>query len=694
MTSQHSKKQFIGKSFKGNDKLGEELRKDPNKFENADIRGADFTGQILNNANFKGVTTGLHPKWEKLVILTCCIMSFISGIIAGVAGIFIVCFICKNLGTFQLILSLIFIAFLWSITFKINLITGFLTLVLSAALAIALVIFFTIIGQLNAHTIFAWQSLNFAVAAAGSGAIIFAACLIEVLAVSLARVISCPSIDNISRVEIITYILPIFVSLLVVLLGNNLCGIGGNLTKFKVIDILIAWFISLSVVALSFFIIRRAFSEEKNKKDTWIRSFVTNFLAQQGTSFRNTQLNNTNFTNAKLNNADFSKTTLNCTYWRGAKLEYACLDDKKLNNPKIRQLLITSQHEKGNFDRLDLSGLNLSDTDLTNCSFIETNFYSSNLQKAKLQNSKLVRAKFESADLRGATLSGACIEDWLVTQTTVLTDVICDHIFIKYSNNHPRDQRNFQPGGFKTFIKTILSTIELYHNQQDIDPGVALTVIDNLSQIYSTELQIIGIKRTENGINLIVKCLSLNKEEQEEIKEEYKSLYTKELSFKLSDPYKYLPTYDNLEEKLQEMQKICDNIKSSSSGFVIVDNPNNLTFNGNIAALAIGNNNVLNGIYNDYSSDIDYSLINDQSEFDKKIQQHMTILQQGGDSQDKAINKVAHDLAKQARNNPGLKEKLKNWANYVSNAATSGLIGEGTVQVLKLALQLAGIPLP
>jgi hypothetical protein len=142
------------------------------------------------------------------------------------------------------------------------------------------------------------------------------------------------------------------------------------------------------------------------------------------------------------------------------------------------------------------------------------------------------------------------------------------------------------------------------------------------------------------------------------------------------------------------MQKICDNIKSSSSGFVIVDNPNNLTFNGNIAALAIGNNNVLNGIYNDYSSDIDYSLINDQSEFDKKIQQHMTILQQGGDSQDKAINKVAHDLAKQARNNPGLKEKLKNWANYVSNAATSGLIGEGTVQVLKLALQLAGIPLP
>ena len=276
----------------------------------------------------------------------------------------------------------------------------------------------------------------------------------------------------------------------------------------------------------------------------------------------------------------------------------------------------------------------------------------------------------------------------------MLTDVICDHIFIKYSNNHPRDQRNFQPGGFKTFIKTILSTIELYHNQQDIDPGVALTVIDNLSQIYSTELQIIGIKRTENGINLIVKCLSLNKEEQEEIKEEYKSLYTKELSFKLSDPYKYLPTYDNLEEKLQEMQKICDNIKSSSSGFVIVDNPNNLTFNGNIAALAIGNNNVLNGIYNDYSSDIDYSLINDQSEFDKKIQQHMTILQQGGDSQDKAINKVAHDLAKQARNNPGLKEKLKNWANYVSNAATSGLIGEGTVQVLKLALQLAGIPLP
>lgn len=55
---------------------------------------------------------------------------------------------------------------------------------------------------------------------------------------------------------------------------------------------------------------------------------------------------------------------------------------------------------------------------------------------------------------------------------------------------------------------------------------------------------------------------------------------------------------------------------------------------------------------------------------------------------------VAHDLATQAKTKPDIKHRLIKLGQYLGNATANGLIGEAVVDVVKLALGLAGISLP
>ncbi len=77
-----------------------------------------------------------------------------------------------------------------------------------------------------------------------------------------------------------------------------------------------------------------------------------------------------------------------------------------------------------------------------------------------------------------------------------------------------------------------------------------------------------------------------------------------------------------------------------------------------------------------------------------EIQQLLIQLETQGYSPKNAQQKVAADLATQAKSDPKAKSKLVRWGQDLGDASANGIIGDVAVEVIKLALRLAGIPVP
>ncbi|NES21592.1 MAG: hypothetical protein F6K41_22355 [Symploca sp. SIO3E6] len=113
------------------------------------------------------------------------------------------------------------------------------------------------------------------------------------------------------------------------------------------------------------------------------------------------------------------------------------------------------------------------------------------------------------------------------------------------------------------------------------------------------------------------------------------------------------------------------------------------------------NTNTSGGMYiesiHGNSTNIQGSYLNinqDLSQAAAQIQKLLIQLQTQGYSSKEAQNKVAQDLATQAKSEPRTKTTLTKWRQYLGDAAANGLIGEAAVEVIKTALRLSGIPLP
>ncbi|MHC5863090.1 pentapeptide repeat-containing protein, partial [Nostoc sp.] len=74
----------------------------------------------------------------------------------------------------------------------------------------------------------------------------------------------------------------------------------------------------------------------------------------------------------------------------------------------------------------DLRGLNFSGFNLVNANFSGSDIYQCSFRKANMTGALFVKTRIENTDLTGITLTGACIEDWVVTKTTKLQELI-DH---------------------------------------------------------------------------------------------------------------------------------------------------------------------------------------------------------------------------------------------------------------------------
>jgi uncharacterized protein YjbI with pentapeptide repeats len=203
-----------------------------------------------------------------------------------------------------------------------------------------------------------------------------------------------------------------------------------------------------------------------------------------------------------------------------------------LQTAKVRQLLITGQGQVQNFDRQPLRCINLQGANLADASFIGADLSKANLQDADLSRAKLVQTQLDEADLTGATLTGATIEDWGITSHTKLHGVRCEYVFMRVpTKEDPNPRRKpdnwketFKDGDFADFIKPIVDTLDLYHNQ-DVDPrAIAISFKELAEKHPEAELEIVAMEK-RGGDKFLLRAATAPDANHSELNAEYFDTY-------------------------------------------------------------------------------------------------------------------------------------------------------------------------
>ena len=180
-------------------------------------------------------------------------------------------------------------------------------------------------------------------------------------------------------------------------------------------------------------------------------------------------------------------------------------------------VLVTGRGQEQNFDRQDLRFVNFKGAILIDTSFIGTDLSGANLQDANLSRAKLVQAQLDGTDLTGATLTGAYIQDWGITSETKFDGVRCEYVHMRLPTKENPDpwrkpdnrEEVFGDGEFGDFIKPIVDTLDLYHNQ-GVDPRAIAISFKQLAENHpDAELEIVAMeKRGEDKFLLRTKTAS------------------------------------------------------------------------------------------------------------------------------------------------------------------------------------------
>lgn len=91
---------------------------------------------------------------------------------------------------------------------------------------------------------------------------------------------------------------------------------------------------------------------------------------------------------------------------------------------------------------------------------------------------------------------------------------------------------------------------------------------------------------------------------------------------------------------------------------------------------------------------IDLSSTSNLTDAAQQIQELLQQLQGQGVSMEDARQQAANDLAKQAEANPTVMGKLVKWGQSLADTASKTTVSEAAKGVVKLALQMSGVPLP
>ncbi|NET29332.1 pentapeptide repeat-containing protein [Okeania sp. SIO1I7] len=472
-----------GLSFKG--KKGKDVDFSDADFSFADIRGTNFRGVNLRGAKFCGAKAGLQKRWVVVLLIGAFVLVDISALLNVTFSSYILLALVVNSVNYQIVawMSLITIIIFWIIFIYKG--------IENSAVSGVLVLYSAGIG-LGAFAGAAAFAIARALAIAGGFTITLA--IVGAFAITLALAIA-----------------------------------GGFTITLAIAGAFVITFVlALSQTLLTAYIAYRALKEDK--KYTLIRNTAIAFAAIGGTCFRDANLTAADFTNATLKSTDFRGANITRTIWKNTiKLDRIRPGETYLKNSKVRELVRTGKGANQNFDRLNyIQGINLQGANLTNASFIEANLNSANLQDTNLSRAKLVGTFLDQADLTGATLTGAFLEDWGITTTTKLDGIKCDYVymrlppdkrpdFLKLPPKESRDDRRrrkpadedkfFEEGEFAEFLKPLVNTLDLYHNQ-GVDPRIAAYSFEKLQKDHpEAEIKMRSFEvRGENNDKLLIRA--------------------------------------------------------------------------------------------------------------------------------------------------------------------------------------------
>jgi uncharacterized protein YjbI with pentapeptide repeats len=582
MTLDFSRHNLRRRSFKGQN------LKDAN-FRYADIRSVHFSNAILENVDFTGVKAGLQKRWFIGLLVSLLVLSILSSLLPLVMTGAIKYIFQVFSNTEAIVITsfdCLVITFLLFIAIRKGL--------FSASIASVAIVIFTLFV--------AWM-----LGANGADARINAISAAAIAIVVIGTITAVVTTGIFAFVSAATCSISGLIAFSLIAIITFISGVGIASAAYTGI---VAF--TVTALAIGAFILSGAYigwrTLNGDKRDAWIRPIAIAFAAIGGTNFQGADLTDADFTGATLKNTDFREATLIRTCFHNTeKLDLVRPGNTYLRNSQVRQLVITGNGKKGNFDRSDLRGVNLQGVNLENASFInahfdqanleganlsngnfdrsdlrdvnleganlenahfiDADFFQANLQGANLSRTLLVRTNFERADLRGANLTGSCIQDWVITESTKLDGIVSDYVYLNWINGDKRDQEpargQFKKDDFVTFIRSILETVELYH-EKDINPRLALTVLRKMSRDYDEPLDTVAIG--QRGERVFIQVKVSQNIIRENFKEDYYSRYDSGLKL-WSENIHHLPpaVNSNIEKKISEIAS------ARTDDFIFVD---------------------------------------------------------------------------------------------------------------------------
>ena len=523
MPQDYSGKNLRGRSFRGQNLEGA-------NFSYADIRGANFTGANLRGTNFTGAKAGLKFRWFIIFIIASLVLSTFSALITAVAAGF-----AADLYYLRLKDSFIYffsgigipaaIGTIYAVTVRYGLVEALFTVICICIIpgTVGWMILLNSKGILQkiaaCSVILAWTGAGafFEIIFSALSGVIFGTILNTPLASITGSTFGLIILVQVARLD-----------------WKQLFSAGQRQIETGRLEIIALW--AIGIVAAGVFLGSYISYLSLNKNDdkyTFIRNIAVVFAATNGTSFLNANLTDADFTGATLKNTDFRGAILIRTKFRNTeKIDLVRPGSTYLKDAKVQQLLITGQVQNNNFDGQNLRGVNLEGASLTDVSFIGTDLSEANLTDADLSRAKLVQTQLDETDFTGATLTGAYIEDWGITNETNFRDVRCAYVYMhlptKENPNPLRKPDNnaevFADGEFGDFIKPIVDTLDLYHNQ-GVDPrAIAISFKELAENNPDAELEIVAMERRGKN-KFILRAKTAQDADKSQLSAEYFEIY-------------------------------------------------------------------------------------------------------------------------------------------------------------------------
>ncbi|NBD18060.1 MAG: hypothetical protein GVY04_18575, partial [Cyanobacteria bacterium] len=350
-----------GESFKGADLSGAD-------FSEADIRGTNFRKATLKGTNFSQAKAGLPKRW--VIILTAVIIaiSLLIGILAGFAGSTAVHF-----GTFdgvsltsleQIIAASIFIL-IWGVVLVFTIRQG-----LVAALGIEIVITLVVATFAGAITFAETLTKGLAFAVAGTIMVTFVIIVTILFAIGTAFAVT----TTVAGAIAVAGKMSAIAVAIIIVVGALTVAVPYAIILEQVVSVVAAGtvFIIVALTVLSAYLAWR--SIKGNERDAWVCKIAVAFATLVGTSFYKADLTDATFTQAQLKNTDLRAKSLIRTCWQGAdQLDQVRVGKTLLDQPAVRNLLITKDGYKKSYVAANLEGANLAGVNLESANLKQSN---------------------------------------------------------------------------------------------------------------------------------------------------------------------------------------------------------------------------------------------------------------------------------------------------------------------------------